>query len=294
MITKLTKEQEDKMKDYVEKYTNVGLDTTPISLEASIEAIKKVYKCGGIKPPKEFIYCASPLEAQKKIKEYAASKGIELRGYISSTLEGQHNASLVATYMYYKEVLGLEKEVAPLEGIVQLTMTTGWLYAYDDVAFYTDRPRKLYRNSRNQLHSDDCAAIEYADGLKLFFWNGTKVPEYVIMNPEKITMEDILKERNQEVRRVKIIKYGIERFIEDGEVEEIDSHIEFGTLYKTKTLKDFNGKPFAFLKVLNHTQEPDGTYKPYMLRVDPAHTKVIPAWQSTFRKVKNFLPSVET
>jgi len=213
---------------------------------------------------------------------------------IASTLEGQHNAALVSYYTFFRDECGLVEETQKMTGIFELTENSGWVYMYKDIAFVCDRPCKLYRNPKGQLHSNDCAALEFPDGYKIYAWNGTRVPEYVILNPEKITLEDIMLEINQEVKRVKILKFGIDRLINSDQAYLKHSDSEFGELYHTSTLKDINKQPYAFLKVLNSTPEEDGTYKTYMLRVDPKYTNTREAWQSTFRKVDNFLPIIET
>jgi hypothetical protein len=360
------------MKDSVDKWTKIGLDTTPINWDKAVEAVKQVYKCGGLESPKQFYRCASPLGAIVLINIFKNTKDISdsvwssvadsvadsvwasVRDsvgdsvadskleYIRSTLEGQHNAGWVGFYDYFRNECGLVEETEKLSGIIEATKECGWMYLYPEIAIICDRPSTLYRDNLGRLHSDDCEAVGYRDGYKIYAWHGTLVPEYVIMNPEKITLEDIMTEKNQEVKRVKIQKFGIEKLIGSDEVIKIDENLEFGELYKTKTLKDIDGKPFSFIKVINSTPEIECELskeligiegrlkyydyiekigynekeikeinslkqrkaeiekevkvnkKIYTLRVDPKYNNVVEAWQSTFRKVKQFNPIIET
>jgi hypothetical protein len=209
-------------------------------------------------------------------------------------ISGYHDADFAAFYEFFRKELGYVVETEKGVGLFEAVRTCGWVYTFEDIALISDRPCKLYRDSTGRLHSDDCAAVEYRDGYKQYFWHGTPVPEYVILSPEKITLEDILTETNQEIRRVKIQKFGLGNLISCGNAILIDSDVEFGELYHTSNLKDIDGKPFAFIKVIDATPEEDGTREVYALRVNPDILKVSEAWRSTFSKIPNFSPSKET
>jgi hypothetical protein len=152
-----------------------------------------------------------------------------------------------------------------------------------------------------------------------------------------------MQETNSEVKRVKVQKFGIHNFITSNEVKKIHEDEEYGELYHTKKLLDVDGKPFAFLKVINQTPEItndlsaelmqiEGKIKYFMylekvnkitqgekeewnnlilkkgeiekeirvenkiytLRINPEIKTAKEAWQSTFRKVKDFKPFIET
>jgi hypothetical protein len=87
----------------------------------------------------------------------------------------------------------------------------------------------------------------------------------VIERPEALTVKDIRQEKNAEVRRVMLTRYGWARFIVDSGAKRI-AEDEFGELYRTEIIND---EPLVMVKVMNATAEPDGSYKPYFLRVDP-------------------------
>jgi hypothetical protein len=80
-----------------------------------------------------------------------------------------------------------------------------------EVVILVEGPTKVsQKGGRN--HCEDGPAIEFGDGYALHFWNGTKVPEKLIMAPDSITSEDILKEQNAEVRRCFREKLGAKRY----------------------------------------------------------------------------------
>ncbi len=62
MITKLTKEQEDKMPEYVDKWINIGLCTDDCDRAKAEHWCKEAYKAVGLEPPKQFIWTNNPIE----------------------------------------------------------------------------------------------------------------------------------------------------------------------------------------------------------------------------------------
>ena len=87
----------------------------------------------------------------------------------------------------------------------------------------------------------------------------------MIETPEKITVADIEGEQNAEVRRVKMERYGMAKYILDSGSKEIHRD-DFGIVRR----KDIPGdEPLVMVQVVNSTPEPDGTFKDYFLRVHP-------------------------
>ncbi len=61
------------------------------------------------------------------------------------------------------------------------------------------------------LHREDGAAVEWATGERYWFWRGTRVPQWVIEDPSRITPVVIRDETNENVRRCMIERLGNER-----------------------------------------------------------------------------------
>lgn len=78
-------------------------------------------------------------------------------------------------------------------------------------------------------------------------------------------MQDIESERNAEIRRVKIERYGQSKYLLDSGARLLQTD-DFGSLYR-KDIED--DEPLVMVKVVNSTPETDGTFKDYFLRVDP-------------------------
>ncbi len=59
-------------------------------------------------------------------------------------------------------------------------------------------------------HCADGPAVGWPDGTRYYFWRGVRVPEAIIMQPEALSAQDILRESNAEVRRCMIERIGLE------------------------------------------------------------------------------------
>jgi len=91
------------------------------------------------------------------------------------------------------------------------------------------------------------------------------VPAFAVVKPEWITVKHIADEENAEVRRVLIERYGLTRYLLDSGAQKI-AEDEFGEVYRTELPGD---EPLVMVKVINSTPEPDGSRRPYFLRVHP-------------------------
>ena len=129
----------------------------------------------------------------------------------------------------------------------------------------SDRPKTLLIDGRNRPHCENGPFCEWRDGTALFAWHGVHVPAWLIEHPERLTVALIDGERNAEVRRVMIERYGTGRYLVDSRAGEMATD-EMGTLYRREQARD---EPLMVVRVLNSTPEPDGTRKTYWLKVHP-------------------------
>ena len=137
--------------------------------------------------------------------------------------------------------------------------------AYAGAVILTERPVWLARDAQNRLHCENRAAIEYSDGWGVYAWHGTRVPTDVILHPELLTAEQIGAEKNAEIRRVMIERFGADRYIRESGAALVAKD-DFGELYRKPVEGD---EPVTMVKVINSTPEHDGTRKEYWLRVHP-------------------------
>jgi internalin A len=53
----------------------------------------------------------------------------------------------------------------------------GWIFTFEKICFVCDRPRHISFDSQNRLHAEGEPAIEFADGWKIYFYHGVRLPE---------------------------------------------------------------------------------------------------------------------
>lgn len=117
-----------------------------------------------------------------------------------------------------------------------------------------------------RVHRPDGPAVAWESGECHWFWRGVWVPQWLIEAPSKITSQSIMSERNQELRRCMIERFGAERLIREGNAQLV-SEDQYGRLWRC----DFGDRdPYTIVEVRNATIDPDGTHRTYFLSVPPA------------------------
>lgn len=165
-----------------------------------------------------------------------------------------------------------------------------WMwFVLSDTVFAVPRPEVHVRNGR--LHRADGPALAWPGGTRRWFWNGVEVPRHVVEEPQRLTVRQVREERNVEVRRVMLERYGAERLLRDLEARPVHAD-DFGTLYRVDVPGD---EPLALVRVVNATPEPDGSRKLYFLRVPPSMRTARQAVAWTFGLTEaQYLPRIET
>jgi len=127
---------------------------------------------------------------------------------------GQHDASWLAFYDFFREVLGLSQQTKKLNGLWMIAKSTNWFLPHEKICWVCERPKSLYQDARNGLHHNDKAALIYPDGWALYYLHGVQVPaKYVETPADKLDPVEVLKEPNIEVRMAVINKCGFDRFL---------------------------------------------------------------------------------
>lgn len=122
-------------------------------------------------------------------------------------------------------------------------------------------------NNWSDIHCEDGPAVLLGNGKGIYAWHGTIVPAWIILHPELITPEVILKERNLERRRVLIERYGEGNFLANigGTLEQED---EYGKLW----LIHFDRIPQKYLNDGNIVELFGGRLKLKFVQVHDAST----------------------
>lgn len=136
----------------------------------------------------------------------------------------------------------------------------------ETICLVSDKPTYMEMDSRDLLHCATGPAMSFSDGSKYYRWHGVTVPPWIIEKPESITVEIIDNELNTEVRRVLIERYGESRYLADSGAVAV-AEDEYGVLYRKSWGED--DEDLVMVKVINSTENPDGTRNVYFLRVPP-------------------------
>lgn len=396
-IKKLTKEQEQKLPEYREKWISLGLSAQKMDREKASAAIDQVYSCAGLPPPKIKIWLKSPYEGvigawwlkqilrtmrgtvldkakakimikagkeagdpaggriraellaqirnevkdqvgtqvEDKIKEHIGEKvkdavrdrlwihvwnqvkdqmlkpepkdpvwnrvwvqvwaqvwdqvwtkkpqrgariGTHIRAEIlpqikdqvksqietllenESYCAGLHDANFLAPYDFFGKELNLD--VGKLSGLMSAAEQCGWFWPFGGAVIITEKPAELCRDDKNRLHNEKDMAVRYSDGWGVPLWHGTRVENWIIKNPELITLDKVLDEKNAGARRVLRERFGLQEFffimIKEGKAKRIgrkkDACGQMMTLFR---YDDPDGAVY-FVHACNGELEPDG------------------------------------
>lgn len=182
------------------------------------------------------------------------------------------------------------------------------LYFKDEFPF---GPIKKYTNEDGRLHRDDGPAyisptriIWYKNGRKhgidadkygsiFYYYEDIRIPAHYWKKPNSLTIKEVLSHENAEVRYVGMKIIGMENVINNSCSKIIHRDDE-----KNQILFKIDGifsDPVCFVKVVNSTQEPDGSYKNYFIAVPPTMKTCKEAVAWTFRLEENdYNPEQET
>jgi hypothetical protein len=200
------------------------------------------------------------------VVRHANQPGAQIWGrQISAPVFGAHHAQLLGFYDYLAraaaELAGPER----LRGHMLVARSAGWWWPFERAVIVTERPRALHRDEQGRMHHADGPAITWADGFGVWAWHGVRVHRGVIEQPQRLTYQNIHKERDVEVRRVLLERYGHARFLRDAGARRVHAD-DTGILWRCPLPDD---EPLVMVEVANATPEPDGTRRAYWLRVPP-------------------------
>ena len=202
---------------------------------------------------------------------------------------GQHDAGWLSFYDFFRSVGRLYKQTEKLYGLTEYAHHAGWFLPFESIVFMSERHNILRRDERGRLHCEDGPALAYPDGWAIYVWHGVRVPAVVIEDRAKTTVEQILNEKNTEVRRVMRNLYGNERFMRDAGAKECSRSDKHGARLLAIQLP---GDPVA-IKMVELTCPSTG--HKYMERVPPEIGDCIEALAWRFRvQPAQYRPMMET
>ena len=152
-----------------------------------------------------------------------------------------------------------------LHGLMEVARACGGWWPNRSGVLLCERPVRLALDDQGRLHSGSGAAVEYPDGWSIWAWHGVRVPPRVIEDPESLRAQEILAERDVEVRRAMIERVGNDRFIRDAGGQRV-AEDDTGVLWRLDLPND---EPLVCVEVTDASPARDATFRRYVLRVPP-------------------------
>ena len=327
-ITSITAAQRAQFPAFVEKRIAQGLSTAPADRALVESGIARCYALAKLPAPKTIVWVKSPLVAAFSAPIAAAVIRLARDGLLQSddksavrsvrsavgSAVGSAVDSAVRSWWWYSYFggrwwAGYEAYIRALIDVCEWdapqsardaidaygdAQSAGWWFPFEDFAIVCDAPTKLALDEQGRLHCDDGPAIQWGNEYALWFVNGTHVTQRIVEQSAELTAAEVSDERNAEVRRVMLDRYGGERggdaigkWLLDIDARPIDVDECHGSLYRAEL---FDDEPLQMLRV-----RCPSTARTYFLRVPPQMRTAMEARAWTFgMTAKEFAPAVES
>ncbi len=273
-IIELTEEQKELIPVYRDKWIKAGLSTDRFTIERAKEISDFYYENILDKKAVPVIVVDSPLAAWYAVNILVNSGGQvsgqvsdqvrnqvrdqvrnliidqvsdqvrnqvsdQVSDYVHPYIDGHLYAHYFSFYGYFNEVLNIKFPCQDKYNWHLSTCEIGHFYPLENVCIISQKPIEYNFNSKKQLHSENGAAIKYADGFSVYSLNGIRVPEYLAVTPSgNLDLDFFMNEKNADIRTEFIRKYGIDRMISLG--KEVDS-------YKNYTKEDWFNSEYKLI-----------------------------------------------
>ena len=147
-----------------------------------------------------------------------------------------------------------------------------------------------YKNGRQ--HGMDADKF----GSILYYYEGVRIPPHFFTKPEDVTVDEVLRHPNSEVKYVGMKIVGLDKIMAMSTTRIVHrDEDQFGRERVLFQIPKIFEEPTLYVKVVNSTPEPDGTYKNYFLCVPPTMKtcQQAVAW-TNYLTADKYAPSQET
>lgn len=181
------------------------------------------------------------------------------------------------------ELFGDAVALAHAADIATVVEATSYIEALPDVAVLAENPVVYATDKDGMLHNAAGPAVRFSDGVEVYSWRGRWVDRDVIEQP--VSLEAIVTERNAEVRRCLIERWGWDTFVRKAHLQPIGPEVEDpGNAPHTLQLFEIPERlqlsprnPVRLLMCTNGSSERDGTRRRYGLLVRAVHSDPVDA-----------------
>lgn len=217
MLETLSDAQVKKLPVYRDKWITIGMSTDSVSLEKCKEITIRHYKNLGLAEPEEFYLVESPRQAIKLLKE---KYKLDANSIIHNFCYGFQDSFWLSYYDYFMQETDVKvsDDVMPL---IELSKECGWWSPYENVVVFQNRPSKIVMED-GSVQCTTGPAIEYSDGFVVYIIDGSRVTEQIVMRPETLTLKQINKEDDLDIRSIMIDRFGWTRYLKESNAKCIN------------------------------------------------------------------------
>jgi hypothetical protein len=119
-------------------------------------------------------------------------------------------------------IAGVEYDLQKYNDFQFICKNLSFILPFENTCFVAAPPIYVGWSSDGEIHSEDRAAVEYADGFKIWAIEGYIVPESLVMNPQLQTIDEINNEQNEEIKRIRISRYGWDKYLTESNAKVLD------------------------------------------------------------------------
>jgi len=204
-----TPEEEAQIAVIRDKY--VAMQTEQQPDEDIIQAVSRVWKMMDLEAP-EVIICESPVACVDACPDLSQFSKYWFLWY----------CSYVVMYEFARDI-GLEMDEDKLETFLLWNRCCPFVLFNEKTVYVSRKPEELHFNDAQQPHNEEGPTCRYPDGWSTWAINGVDVDEQIVMKPETQTIEQIRGEENEEIKRIRIERYGWDKYFDKINAELVDS-----------------------------------------------------------------------
>lgn len=130
--------------------------------------------------------------------------------------------SYAATYDFAQQI-GVEFDQKKFRLFQEYCRCCPFILFNDNRVYASRKLVELHFNDNSQLHNESGMACKFADGWGCYVINGVSVDEQIVIRPETQTVKQIRDEQNEEIKRIRISRFGWGRYLDEIKAVVIDT-----------------------------------------------------------------------
>jgi hypothetical protein len=226
IISKLYAKHDKKEPTYIFVENPTHAKIVASALNGGVEKTEKIYDV-----------LLQAINYAKEDKSYIDEKLImELDGQLETKDVSLIEGNIYQTWLDYSIFckgfgveIPIEQDTQFLDDVwINVVMNLGYMWNNEEYCVLCDRVIAAYIDENYEFHKEDGPAIIFrGEGSDVYMLNGVKVTKQIVMEPETISVDDVLNEVNAEVKRIMMEQMGIGKYLELSGAKLIDGDMTF-------------------------------------------------------------------